>query len=341
MGTLRMTGNRPSKGLITWLLHFQRMLINRFFLEKKRELCNFVVMKIQETIERFLNYINTERKYSAYTHRNYSQALERFADYCYGIGVSEVEQITAREVRDWQMQITEEGLHPHTIQLQLVALRGWFRYMRREAWIDVDVMAKIRMPKAPPRLPATFRECEVERLYDAELFADSFEGMRDKLLLRMLYETGMRRAEITGLKETCVDTTNLYIRVLGKGSKERLIPIEPELARLIGEYLREKKTIEGADSMMFVQPNGKALSYAQVGTIVKKYMSVLSNSAKVTPHVFRHTFATHMLNEGADISAIKELLGHSDIHTTEIYTHVTRQHLIDSYNQAHPRAKKK
>ncbi|MDO4216552.1 MAG: tyrosine-type recombinase/integrase [Bacteroidales bacterium] len=304
-------------------------------------MCNFVAMNISVAIERFLNYISTERKYSEYTLRNYSGSLQLFANYCKENGVEEIEEIEAREVREWQMGLTENGTHPNTIRLHLVALRTWFRFMRREGWLHTDVMAKVRTPKIPPRLPVTFRESEVEHLYDADLFANDFEGQRDKLLLRMLYETGMRRAEVVSLTNESINFSNNSIKVRGKGNKERIIPIENELAQNIRNYFALKEQIEDVDEHLFVRPNGKPITYAEVGSIVKRYMSMLSHAEKITPHVFRHTFATHLLNEGADISAIKELLGHADIHTTEIYTHVTREHIKETYKHAHPRAQKK
>ena len=298
-------------------------------------------MKLDVAIERFLNYISTERHYSERTLRNYSWSLQLFAEHCKANAVEEIEEADSRLVREWQMSLTEQGLHPNTIRLHLVALRTWYRFMRREGWIHTDVMAKVRNPKLPPRLPVTFRESEVEHLYDAGLFADDFAGQRDKLLLRMLYETGIRRSEVLMLTNHSIDFSSNSIKVRGKGDKERMIPIENELAQNIRDYFALKEQIADADEHLFVRPNGKAISYGDVGVIVKRYMSLLSHAEKITPHVFRHTFATHLLNEGADISAIKELLGHADIHTTEIYTHVTREHIKETYKHAHPRANKK
>ena len=202
-------------------------------------------------------------------------------------------------------------------------------------------MAKVTPPKRPKRLPVFFRKNEVEHLYDEGLFPDDFKGRRDSLILRMLYETGMRRSELTGLREASVDLNALTVKVLGKRNKERLIPIENELAHNISDYLALKQQTVGDNEWLFVTPAGKPVSAQQVYDTVKHYMSLLSSADRISPHVFRHSFATHMLNEGANIEAIKELLGHADLATTEVYTHVTREHLRDQYLHAHPRGNKK
>ena len=193
----------------------------------------------------------------------------------------------------------------------------------------------------PKKLPIFFREAEVAHIYDAGLYPDTFEGERDKLLLRILYETGIRRAEVVGLTESSVDLSAQTIKVLGKRNKERVIPIEFELSHTIANYLTLKHQMSTYDEALLVDAKGRALKYSHVHTIVKRYMSVLSNADRISTHVFRHTFATHMLKEGANIDAIKELLGHSSLDATEVYAHVTLEHLKDTYRHAHPRARKK
>ena len=166
-------------------------------------------------------------------------------------------------------------------------------------------------------------------------------GQRDKLMLRLLYETGMRRSELAGLKVSSVDFSSLTIKVLGKRNKERVIPIENELAHNISQYLALKEQEKGPSEWLFVGTKGRQITPQDVYRTVKKYMSALSDADRISPHVFRHSFATHILNEGGNIEAIKELLGHADLATTEVYTHVTREHLKEVYKQAHPRGKVK
>lgn len=296
-------------------------------------------MKISEAIDCYYNYISTERRMSAYSVRNYMAALESFSA---SLSVDEIEQVMAQDVRSWQMRMMDEGLSPATVKLNLTALRSWIRYLRRQKWLATDIMAKISNPKLAKRLPVFFREQEVERIYtDDELFPDTFEGRRDRLMLKVLYETGMRRSELQGLTEASVDFAAGTVKVLGKRDKERLIPIENELADNIKCYFSLKREIEGCSGAFFVQANGKPMTVAMIYNVVKKYMPLISNAEKISPHVFRHSFATHMLNEGADLEAIKDILGHANLGVTEIYTHVTREHLKEAYKHAHPRAQKK
>ena len=202
-------------------------------------------------------------------------------------------------------------------------------------------MAKVSAPRQPKRLPIFFKEGELEHLYDEGLFPDDFIGRRDRLMLRMLYETGIRRSELAGLKVQEVDFSSLTIKVLGKRNKERIIPIESELAHNISEYIALKEQEKGASEWLFVGRKGGQITPQDIYLTVKKYMPLLSNADRISPHVFRHSFATHILNEGGNIQAIKELLGHEKLETTEIYTHVTREHLKEVYSTAHPRARKK
>jgi len=300
-------------------------------------------LKIEETIEAFVVYISTERRLAARTVTIYTDLLHRFAAFLEESGVAHVEDVGAREVRMWQMSVMDAGWAPATVKQGLAALSSWFRFMRRQGWITADVMAKVVPPKNPHHLPVFFREQEVEKIYTlkGELFTDDFVGVRDQLMLRVFYETGMRRAELCGLKDSSFDMTLMQVKVLGKRNKERFIPIEKDLAHNIYTYLALKNKIEGCSDAFFVTDKGLPMSDAQVYGVVKKYMTKLSSADRISPHVFRHTFATHLLNEGADLEAIRQLLGHANVGVTEIYTHVSKEHMKQQYRQAHPRAKRK
>lgn len=298
-------------------------------------------MSIDESIAIFHDYIANERRMAGGTVRNYTADLSDLSAYLKELGVEQLEALTSRDIRGWQMSHTERGESAGTVKRRLSSVSSWLRYLRRQGIFDVDLMAKVTPPKRPKRLPVFFRKNEVEHLYDEGLFPDDFKGRRDSLILRMLYETGMRRSELTGLREASVDLNALTVKVLGKRNKERLIPIENELAHNISDYLALKQQTVGDNEWLFVTPAGKPVSAQQVYDTVKHYMSLLSSADRISPHVFRHSFATHMLNEGANIEAIKELLGHADLATTEVYTHVTREHLRDQYLHAHPRGNKK
>ena len=297
-------------------------------------------MKVNEAIERFHNYIANERRMAAGTVRNYVTDLRDFSLWLEEQGVTDLDEVTAREVRSWQMEHMDRGENPGTVKRRLSSLSSCFRYLRRHNLFDSDIMAKVSAPRQPKRLPIFFKEGELEHLYDEGLFPDDFIGRRDRLMLRMLYETGIRRSELAGLKIQSVDISSLTIKVLGKRNKERIVPIESELAHNISEYLALKEQEKGASEWLFVGRKGGQITVEDIYQTVKKYMALLSNADRISPHVFRHSFATHILNEGGNIQAIKELLGHTKLETTEIYTHVTREHLKEVYTTAHPRAAK-
>lgn len=298
-------------------------------------------MKINEAIEQFHSYIANERRMAAGTVRNYITDLQDFSQWLELQQITDLGEISAREVRAWQMEHMDRGENPGTVKRRLSSLSSFFLYLRRHNLFDSDIMAKVSAPRQPKRLPVFFKEGELEHLYDEGLFPDDFIGQRDKLMLRMLYETGIRRSELAGLKIQSVDFSSLTIKVLGKRNKERIIPIESELAHNISEYIALKEQEKGASEWLFVGRKGGQITTNDIYLTVKKYMPQLSNADRISPHVFRHSFATHILNEGGNIQAIKELLGHADLATTEVYTHVTRQHLKEVYTHAHPRANKK
>lgn len=297
-------------------------------------------MEIGQAIEKFELYITSERRLAAGTVRNYMEDVRSLERYLSQQGAELVEEIGSRDVRGWQMENMESGLSAGTVKKQLSSIRSWFRFMRKNGWVDGSVMAKVSAPKLPKHLPIFFKEGEVERIYSDGVFSDDFEGERDRLMLRVLYETGMRRSELAGLRIGSVDLSSLYVKVLGKRNKERMIPIEGELAHNIERYLPLREEVAQGTESLFVTKKGEPITAQGVYRVVKKYMVALSNADRISPHVFRHSFATHMLNEGANIDAIKELLGHTDLAATEVYTHVTREHLKEAYNHAHPRAMK-
>jgi integrase/recombinase XerC len=307
-------------------------------------------VKIDEAIQRFTDYVSSERRLAEGTVRYYISEVERFGRYLYSQDIHLIEEISAQDVRSWQMSLMEEGEAAGTVTKQIAALRAWFKFLRKKGYTDTDIMVKITPPKRAKRLPIFFREDEVEQIYD-DIYSNDYDGELDKLVLRMLYETGMRRSELANVTLGNINLDELTIKVRGKRNKERIIPIEDELAHNISRFIAlrntmveelkaKKPTVANTDRLL-VNSKGRVVSDGMIYLIVKKYMAPRSNAERTSPHVFRHTFATHMLNEGANIDAIKELLGHSDLAATEVYTHVTREHLKDTYKHAHPRATKK
>lgn len=297
-------------------------------------------MTVAESVDKFLDHIANERRLSPRTVESYSDTLVRFTAFLAEQESVELADLDARQIRDFQMELMDTGHTPRTTNKMLSAIHSWCRYLRKKGWIAYDPFQKVSTIKTDKKLPIFYKENEVEHIYDAELFPDTFEGQRDRLLLRILYETGIRRSEAVGLTEASVDLDALQVKVLGKRNKERLIPIENELAHNIRRFLALKRERGISTESLLPNENGTPLTSSKLYTTVRKYMAQISTADRISPHVFRHSFATHMLNEGANIDAIKELLGHTDLMATEVYTHVTREHLKEAYSHAHPRSKK-
>lgn len=298
-------------------------------------------MKIEESIGLFLQYIATDRRMSVNTQNAYDHDLRDLCDYLSQQEIYTLDELEARDIRAWQMMHTEKGERPASVKRYLAAVSSWLRFLRRRKLMERDLMAKITMPKIPKRQPVFYRQSEAEHLYDEGIFADDFYGRRDSLAMRMLYETGVRRSELTGLREGDVDLSARTVKVLGKGNKERYIPIEEELCATIAVYLPLKHEAKPGNPWMFPGTHTEKLSDQMLYTIVRKKMTTLSNADRTSPHVFRHSFATHILSEGGDLKAISQLLGHANLAATELYTHVTREHLKETYRNAHPRGRNK
>lgn len=297
-------------------------------------------MTIAGSIASFTDYISNERRYSPHTVAAYSTDLAEFSAFLSRCDIDDVQEVSTMEIREWQMELMSEGVKPRSVARKLASLRSWYKYLRRMKYVRGNPFANVSPPKLDKPLPIFFRESESEKIYDLPTPPDDdFAGNRDLLILQVFYETGMRRSELLTLKVSSFDFSARTVRVLGKRDKERIIPIEAELIKKVRHYLSLRERVEGLSTdRFFITPKGEAMSIYQINKVVKGYMSQLSNANRISPHIFRHSFATHMLNEGADINAVKELLGHADLSATQIYTHVTREYLKETYRHAHPRA---
>ena len=310
------------------------MLLQTFFLY----ICS---VEIDQSIELFVDYLSSERRLSKHTVKAYSEDALAFCQYCAEEDVHDTDEVSSSLLRDWEMSLMDNGIQPRSVARKIASLRAWNRFLRKQGILDKDLFLKINTPKVGKRLPVFFRESEMDNLLDNdEVFPDTFEGIRDRLIIEMLYATGMRRAELIGLTDASVDLSGKTVKVLGKRNKERLIPIGTEICELAEEYIsiRNEKAYNKTDKF-FVTEKGSAIYPMLVERVVKRYLSLFSNADKISPHVMRHTFATHLLDHGADINAIKELLGHANLSATQIYTHNTIERLKKTYKTAHPRAK--
>jgi len=290
--------------------------------------------------ESFLQYLLSEKRYSQHTVRSYKNDLEQFLLW---ISPQELaadpEKITSVHVRAWMISLLEGGYSSVSVHRKVSALRAFFRYLRRHGIITGDPMARVILPKRAKTLPVFVGEDSLANLLDNFDFGDNFSGIRDKTIIEMLYLTGMRRSELIGLKDGNVDLSSCSVRVMGKRSKERVIPLIKSFTASLEKYLNARSEAGFPSAVsFFISARGNKMYDKSVYNIVKRYLTMVTTIEKKSPHVLRHTFATHMLNHGADLNSIKELLGHASLSATQVYTHNTFEQLKKVYKQAHPRA---
>ena len=293
-------------------------------------------------IDSFLDYLRYERNYSNYTIEAYSKDLRQFEEYVKlnKESIFVPGDVDADLVRSWIVSLMDEKISPVSVNRKLSSLKSFFKFLMKQGSISVNPLRLITGPKTKKPLPYFVRDKEMELLLDGDGFDEDFEGVRDRLILEMLYDTGIRRSELIGIQDSDVDFGAMQIRVTGKRNKQRLIPFAEGLKNLIQAYTEVRNREVGSESgWFFVRKNGEQLSAGIVYTIVKKKLSEIPTLAKRSPHVLRHSFATSMLNNGAELNAVKELLGHSSLASTRVYTHTTFEELKKVYH-AHPRAKK-
>ena len=291
-------------------------------------------------IESFLAYLRLERNYSEKTVVSYGIDLREFEGYFKEADAElDFTTVDADVVRNWVMHLMDEGRAATSVNRKLSSLRSFYRFLLRKKAITVNPMAKVVGPKKKKPLPSFVREKDMDRLLDGLTFEGGFEGCRDRMVLEMFYATGMRLSELIGLDDADVDFSARLIKVTGKRNKQRLIPFGNELEEDLRIYIkvRDEALPNGSDAF-FVRKDGKRMYPMQVYRLVKRNLSKVVTLKKRSPHVLRHTFATAMLNDCAELRAVKELLGHESLTTTEVYTHTTFEELKKVYELAHPRA---
>ena len=291
-------------------------------------------------LDTFLKYLRFERNYSEKTIVSYRIDLEEFEDYLKKVDAEkELFSVDADLVRSWMVYLMEKGRSVATVNRKLSSLRSFYRFLLRRRIVSLDPMLKVVGPKKQKTLPSFLRIQEMDRLLDECSADEDFEGVRDRLILEMFYATGMRLSELIGLSDADVDLSAKLLKVTGKRNKQRLIPFGEELwADLLGYIKLRNETLPDRDEALFVRKDGKRMYPGLVYKLVRRNLSKVATLKKRSPHVLRHTFATAMLNGNAELQAVKELLGHESLATTEIYTHTTFEELKKVYEQAHPRA---
>lgn len=289
--------------------------------------------------ESFLQYLSTERRYSRHTVRSYDNDLTQFISFTQlSDGTFHPAEIKSQDIRRWIVTMLDSGMSPVSVHRKISCLRVFYRFLRKDGIVTSDPLERVVMPKRKKRLPEFVAEESLDKLLDSFSFGDDFEGKRNKLIIELLYITGMRRSELTGLRISDYDRSRGTIRVLGKRNKERLIPLLDSVKPGIEDYLSERSEIDSAEEWFFITAKGNKLYDKFVYNNVKRYLTMVTTIDKRSPHVLRHSFATHMLNHGADLTSIKELLGHANLSATQVYTHNTFEKLKKVYKQAHPRA---
>jgi len=291
-------------------------------------------------LDKFIEYISFEKRYSQHTIDAYARDLQQFSDFLdEQYGISDVTQAGHQQIRSWMVHLMEKGMTERSVLRKLSTLKSFYKYMQRNGLADHNPTLVVIPPRTPKRNPVFVEERQMRSLFEDVDFGTDFSGLRDKLILEVFYSTGMRLSELINLKTADVSFTGMTLKVHGKRNKERLIPFTRNTEEAIKEYIELKeKEGPGNTEYLFVSEKGKKLYPRLVYRIVNKYLSMVTTLGHKSPHVLRHTFATHMLNNGADLNAIKEFLGHANLAATQVYTHNTVEKLKKIYKQAHPRA---
>ena len=301
--------------------------------------------------DKFIQYIKFEKRYSPHTVLAYQNDLEQFLLFLNQVNASEQvthpSEITHHDIRSWMVSLMDNKLLARSVNRKIATLRKYFKFLLHEGIVTANPTARITAPKVPKNLPTIVDADKLTGMLDGRMdagdgpvFTDDFAGLRDKLVIEMLFGTGMRLAEIIGIKDEDVNWYERTVKVLGKRNKQRIIPLNNELVQLLKQYQEAKKGEKfHNNSLMLLVTNKGAGAYPMlIQGIVQKYLSHITTKDKRSPHVLRHTFATSLLNKGADLNAIKELLGHANLSATQIYTHNSVERLKSIYKQAHPKA---
>lgn len=292
-------------------------------------------------IEQFLKYLCYQKRVSPHTLTAYQCDLEEFSDFLINTypGIT-VDKASYGEIRSWLIALVDAGLKPTSVNRKMASLRSLYKFLMKEGILKRSPMMKIKALKSEKRLPTFVRESEMQNLLDGIEFSHDFPGLRNQLILELFYSTGMRLSELLQLKDSRVDLHSKTVKVLGKRNKERLIPFPDSLVPLIKEYrkARNKEVDAATKDLLFLTDQGSACYPMMVYRMVKKYLTENTSVEKRSPHVLRHTYATHLLNKGAEINAVKDLLGHSNLAATQVYTHNSIEKIKKAFDLAHPKA---
>lgn len=295
----------------------------------------------QAYIHTFLDYLKYQKRYSRHTVISYENDLNSFSAFTLAqFGMGELNEIKPAFIRTWLASLKESGISSKTINRKISALKSFFKFNLKQGLISQSPMDTIISPKASKRLPQFVDKEDINTLFTHVEFAEDWNGRTEKLILQILYNTGIRKSELISLQQRHIDVVNNAIKVLGKGSKERIIPVSKEFTDILQKYISDKmlNPVISKTDLLIVNEKGNKLDPKYVYNVAKKYLSLVTTIEKKGPHIFRHSFATHLTNNGADLNAVKELLGHSSLAATQVYTHNSIEKLKNIYTSAHPKA---
>lgn len=293
----------------------------------------------EPSCQSFLDYLKFEKRYSQHTIVSYENDLAQFFAYLASQFESPaIWEISALFIRSWLAELKEEGISSKTINRKISTLKSFFKYQLKTGVLKETPMTTVTAPRISKRLPVYVEEKDMYTLFEHVEFADTWKGRTDKLVISLFYATGMRLSELIHLKESQLDVSNSQVKVLGKGNKERIIPLSAALVDALLVYIKEKPVQAAGVPNLFITEKGKVLQPRAVYASVKEMLTLVTTLQKKSPHILRHSFATHLMNHGADLNAVKELLGHSSLAATQIYTHNSIEKLKEVFNKAHPKA---
>ncbi|MAU15272.1 MAG: integrase [Muricauda sp.] len=295
------------------------------------------------SVSAFISYLRLEKNYSEHTIKAYERDIAAFTDFCKeSHGAHNIVEVSYPLIRNWIVALSDQGISNRTINRKISSLQAYYKFLLKIGDIKVSPLLKHRALKTRKKVEVPFSESEMETILSEIPFNDDFEGVRDKLIIELLYATGMRRAELVNLKIEDVDLTGQVLKVLGKRNKERILPLLPSTIEQIRNYMNRRSELENGLDLpyLFLTKEGLKIYETLVYRTINRYFSLVSPKVKKSPHILRHTFATHLLNRGADLNSVKELLGHSSLASTQVYTHNSIAELKKVHQKAHPRNKK-
>ncbi|WP_297796020.1 tyrosine-type recombinase/integrase [uncultured Eudoraea sp.] len=291
----------------------------------------------------FIAYLTHEKNYSLNTVKAYEKDIKGFEDFCHKeFNLDQIDEADYNLIRAWVVKMVTEGLSNRTVNRKIASLKAYYKFLLKTDNIEVNPLAKHKALKTPKKIEVPFSVTEMETLLQNVHFEDGFEGSRDRLIIELLYTTGIRRAELINLKLNYLELPNKTLKVLGKRNKERIVPLLDSTIQLFKDYLNERIKLDSIRDLdfVFLSKSGIKIYETLVYRIINGYFSKVSSKVKKSPHILRHTFATHLLNKGADLNSVKELLGHSSLASTQVYTHNSITELKKVHASAHPRSKK-